>query len=65
MIRQPECKYLTRLTVKTSIRSSLLPNIIQQKPLQVNHQFDAQPEKQKREAFQTSRFSNVAKIRPG
>jgi len=29
----------------------LLLDIIQQKPLQVNHQYDAQSEKQKREAF--------------
>jgi hypothetical protein len=29
----------------------LLLDIIQQKPLQVNHQHDTQPEKQKREAL--------------
>jgi hypothetical protein len=34
----------------------LLLDIIQWKPLQVNHLYDAQPEKQKREAYQTSHF---------
>ena len=44
-----------------------LLDIIQQKPSQVNHQYDAQSEnqydaqseKQKREAFQTSRFAST------
>ncbi len=35
----------------------LLLDIIHQKPLQVNHQRDAQPENQKREAFWTPRFA--------
>ena len=34
----------------------LLLDIIQWKPWQVNHQYDAQSEKQKREALTTSRF---------
>ena len=39
MIRQPERD------------GRMLLDIIQRKPLQVNHKHDAQPEKQKREAF--------------
>ncbi len=44
------------LSRKPSGHPSLL-DIIQQKPLQVNHQYDAQSEKQKREAIQAPRFA--------
>jgi hypothetical protein len=36
--------------LEPELLAPLLLDIIQQKPLPVNHQYDAQPEKQKREA---------------
>jgi len=49
MIRQTEREQLNRLTVEIPDQVFVAVDIIQQKPLRVNHQYDAQSEKQKRE----------------
>ena len=58
MIRQPEREQLNPGPSRSPIRSSSLLDIIQQKPLQVNHQYEAQSKKQKREALTTSRSAS-------
>ncbi len=51
MIRQPEREQLNPGPSRSPIRSSSLLDIIQQKPSQVNHVYNAQSKKQKRKAF--------------
>jgi hypothetical protein len=50
MIRQPG-RTTEHLTVEIPDQVFIVARIIQQKPLQVNHQYDAQSKKQKREAL--------------